>query len=131
MRINKLSISCAILKEKEIIHAQELHVEEFHASNGRFERWKMGNFFWIYKAIEKQLFYIFQPILKSSDLTNPRYIEQNYLVPSEFIKTRVHCIYKLTNIINKMSAIFLKFSFAYFSNNFMRFMGRSIDQLIP
>ena len=42
-----------ILKEKAMIYVQELQVEEFHVANGKFERWKMGNFFWIYKAIEK------------------------------------------------------------------------------
>ena len=33
--------------------------------------------------------------MKSSDLTNFRYIEQNFLVPSEFVKTRIHSIFKL------------------------------------
>lgn len=40
---------------------------------------KVRNFFRIYKAIKKQLFFIFQPILKNSDLTNSRYIEQKLL----------------------------------------------------
>ena len=47
----------------------------------------------IYKAIEKQLFSIFQQILKSSDLTKSRYIAQNLSVPSGFVKTSVSCIY--------------------------------------
>ena len=46
----------------------------------------------IYKAIEKNFFFIFQPILKSPDITNTRYIEQNFLNSSEFIKTRVHLV---------------------------------------
>ena len=47
----------------------------------------MVKLFSIYKAIEKKLLFIFQSILKNSDLTNPRYIKQNL-----FVKTRVHCI---------------------------------------
>ena len=47
----------------------------------------------IYKAIEKYFFFIFQPILKSSDLTKSCYISQNFSVPSGFVKMRVHCIY--------------------------------------
>ena len=40
MRMNNLLISRVILKEKAINYAQELQVEEFHASNRWFERWK-------------------------------------------------------------------------------------------
>ena len=53
----------------------------------------MGNFFLIHKTIEKYIFFFFQPILKSSDLTNPRYIEQNFSISSDFLKTRLHCIF--------------------------------------
>ena len=52
----------------------------------------MGNCFWIYKAGAKLLLFIFQPILKSSDLTGPCYNEQNLSVLSGFVKTRVHRI---------------------------------------
>ena len=45
----------------------------------------MGNFFWTNKAIEKQPFFIFQPILKISNLTNPRYIK-------DFVEAKIHCI---------------------------------------
>ena len=57
----------------------------------------MGNFFWIYKVIEKQLFFISQPILKSSDLTIPRYVEQSLSVSSELVKT--NSLYDISNCI--------------------------------
>lgn len=38
--MNNLLIIGTILKEKAISYVQELQVEEFHASNGWFERWK-------------------------------------------------------------------------------------------
>lgn len=69
MRMKNLAISGTIPKEKAINHAQELQIEEFHASNG-----------WWLK--DEWLFFIFQSILKNSDLANPRYIEKNFLVPS-------------------------------------------------
>ena len=68
MRMNNLPISGTILKEKVISHAQKLQVEESHASSGR----------WLN---DEWLFYVFQPILKSSDLANLCYIKQNFSVP--------------------------------------------------
>ena len=41
MWMNKLPISGTVLKEKAISYAQELKAEEFHASSGWFERWKV------------------------------------------------------------------------------------------
>ena len=40
MRMSNLLISGPILKDKAIGYAEELQVEEFHDSNGWFERWK-------------------------------------------------------------------------------------------
>ena len=53
-------------------------------------RWLI--YFEYIKLSKKKLLFIFQSILKSLDLTNPCYIEQNISVPSEFVKTRIHCI---------------------------------------
>ena len=53
MRMNNLPISGTVLKEKAMSYAQELQVEEFHASNRLFEWWKIGNFFYVYAAIVK------------------------------------------------------------------------------
>ena len=41
MWMNKLPTSGTVLKEKAISYAQELKAEEFHASSGWFERWKV------------------------------------------------------------------------------------------
>ena len=41
MWIKKLPLSRRPLKEKAITYAQELKAEEFHASNGWFESWKV------------------------------------------------------------------------------------------
>ena len=60
----------------------------------------MCNFFLTHKTIEKYLSFFFQPILKSSDLTNPRYIEQKFSASSDFAKTRFHCIFSPLVIVS-------------------------------
>ena len=51
--MNNLPICGTILKEKAISYPQELEVEKIYASNGWFEKWRMGNFFRIYKSVAK------------------------------------------------------------------------------
>ena len=51
--MNNLPISETTLKEKAISLAQELQVEEFHASNGWFERWR-GRFNVSFKVISEE-----------------------------------------------------------------------------
>ena len=50
MRMKNLPISGTILEEKAISYTQKLQAEEFHASNGWFERWK-ARFSASFKAI--------------------------------------------------------------------------------
>ena len=52
-----------------------------------------------YQLVEQFLFFIFQPILKSSNLMNPYYIKQNLWVTSDFVKTRIHCISKVKYVL--------------------------------
>ena len=95
-------------------------------------RWLIVNLFLIHKAIEKKLLLIFQSIWKSPDLTNPRYIEQNFSVPSVLVKTTVHCIGNkvivLMHQVNNCARIYRKlrihFDFKFFNcllifSNFM------------
>ena len=50
-----------------------------------------------YIKLSKNVF--FSSFLKSSDLTNLRYIKQNLSVSSEFVKTWVDCILKNYDVI--------------------------------
>ena len=58
---------------------------------------KNGRWVIPFEYIKLSLF-IFQPILKSSDLKNSRYIAQNFLVSSEFIKTMEHYFRKISKL---------------------------------
>ena len=45
------------------------------------------------RYIERSLSFLpMNTLIKNLDLTNPRYVEQNFLVLSGFVKTRVHCM---------------------------------------
>ena len=99
--------NCSLFEEEQVALHLQSHLDRFgvlyektlqskkqhkwiHFSH-RYKLVKTGNFFLIYEAIEKQLFFIFQPILKISDLTNPCYIKQNFSDPLEFPKMRDNC----------------------------------------
>ena len=53
MRKNKLLVSGTSFKENAISYAKEVQIEEFHVSNGWFERWNIG-FNVSFKTISKE-----------------------------------------------------------------------------
>ena len=88
LRRNRQYFICEVIQRK--MYIQRSNRQRQIQFSRRYKLVKMGDFFLTYKAIKKTTFLHFS--IHFLDLTNRRYIEKNFTVPPEFVKTRVHCI---------------------------------------